>query len=134
MSEQDHTGGCVCGAVRYRVRGAPMRVGLCHCKRCRRETGAPFGAFAVYDRASVTIESGEIAEFESSATGRRRFCRACGSPLFAVWSNSDELDIYLGSLDEPEHFVPSYELWTIRRQSWLPEMPELTHHERDRQD
>lgn len=132
MSGQEYLGGCTCGAVRYRARGEPKRVGMCHCKRCCSETGAPFAAFAIFDRTQVTVESGETDTYQSTPTAQRHFCRACGSPVFATFSNSSELDIYFGSLDAPERLRPSYELWTIRRQSWLPEMPELDHFERDR--
>ncbi len=48
-------GGCSCGAVRLEARSEPMRVGLCHCLTCRKETGGPFTAFAVWDRGHVSV-------------------------------------------------------------------------------
>ena len=131
MADQTHSGGCMCGAVRFRAEGEPLRVGLCHCETCRRNTGAPFGAFAVFRRDRVTIELGDSAYFQSSPTGRRHFCPDCGSPVFGLWLDSDDIDIYLGSLDAPERLAPSYELWTVRRQPWLPDMPDLVGYERN---
>ena len=125
------TGGCMCGAVRYRAAGQPERVGICHCATCRKNTGAPFSAFAVYPRARVTFVSGDTGFFCSSAEVKRHFCRECGSPVFGEASDSDEMELYLGSFDEPERLRPEYELWTIRRQPWLPDMPELVGHERN---
>ncbi len=132
MAEDDFTGGCMCGALRYRARGEPIRVGICHCETCRRNTGAPFAVFAVFRRDQVTIESGETAFHQSSPASRRHFCKQCGSPVYSLWSGSADIDVYLGSLDTPEKLAPSYELWTVRRQPWLPDMPEHTLYERDR--
>jgi hypothetical protein len=132
MSHEEHTGGCMCGALRYCASGAPLRVGLCHCETCRRNTGTPFLAFAVFPRDRVTILSGETGFFQSSPKGKRHFCRACGAPVFSEWSDTNSFDLYLGSLDQPERLRPSYELWTVRRPPWLPEMPELDRFERDR--
>src|SRR5690606_40143350 len=46
------------------------------------------------------------------------FCPRCGSPVFA--RSGDEIEVNLGSLDTPDQLAPTYELWTIRRESWLP--------------
>ncbi len=132
MAENEYTGGCMCGAVRYRARGDPIRVGICHCETCRHNTGAPFAVFAVFRSDQLTIESNDTSFFQSSPDSRRHFCGECGSPVYSLWSNSDDVDIFLGSLDAPEKLAPSYELWTVRRQPWLPDMPGLAKHERDR--
>ena len=134
MIERVHTGGCLCGAVRYQVAGAPLRVGLCHCDTCRRNTGASFGTFAVVRRAQFALLSGAPAFFQSSPAGRRHFCAACGSPVYADWTNSDEIDIYVGTLDVPDALAPTYELWTVRRAPWLPAIEGLDRYARDRSD
>ena len=113
MAEGEYTGGCMCGALRYRVSGAPVRVGICHCETCRRNTGAPFWAFAVFARERFAVLSGETGFFQSSPESKRHFCRACGSPIYSEWSDSDEVDVTLGSLDEPERMRPSYEFSPI---------------------
>jgi hypothetical protein len=48
-------GGCMCGAVRFEVRGTPYRVGLCHCLTCRKQSGSAFSVLAIYPVAAVTI-------------------------------------------------------------------------------
>ena len=40
--------------------------------------------------------------------------------------------MHLGSLDAPDQLTPTYELWTIRRESWLPPFPVAKRYERDR--
>ena len=71
--------------------------------------------------------------YASSAHGRRWFCQNCGSPLFGRDEGSDEIDLHLGSFDDVGLFAPTYELWTIRREPWLPPMPSVVRrYERDR--
>lgn len=118
------TGGCLCGAVRYAVSGRPYRVGLCHCLDCRKHHGAPFYAAAVFPQEAVWIEG------ETRDHAGRHFCPRCGSSVFA--RTGDEIEIYLGSLDAPDRFVPTYESWTLRRESWLSPLPQARQYDRDR--
>ena len=120
------TGGCLCGAVRIEARGEPYRVGLCHCMDCRKHHGAPFFAAAMFPADAVTV-TGETRDFRD-----RHFCPDCGSPVFARWQ--DEISVNLGSLDNPSVFRPTYELWTCRREGWLPEFPGLRGHVKDREN
>jgi len=120
------TGGCLCGDVRFVAIGQPDRVGLCHCLDCRKHHGALFHASAIFPQDRVRIE-GETRDYAG-----RHFCPRCGSSVFS--RSGDEIEIHLGSLDAPNQFQPSYELWTIRRESWLPPFPLAQHYERDRDD
>lgn len=119
------TGSCLCGNVRIQASGRPYRVGLCHCLDCRKHHGALFFAAAVFPREAVTIE-GETRDYAG-----RFFCPRCGSSVFA--SSSDEIEIHLGILDAPDQLVPTYESWTVRRESWLPPFPLIRHYTHDRE-
>ena len=119
------TGGCLCGDVRIVASGRPYRVGICHCLDCRKHHGALFHASAIFPEDAVTIE-GETGEYAG-----RHFCPRCGSSVFS--RSGDEIEVHLGSLDEPNQFKPTYELWTIRRESWLPPLPDMKRYERDRE-
>lgn len=119
------TGGCLCGSVRFEATGRPHRVGLCHCLDCRKHHGALFHASAVFPKDAVQIE-GETGSFEG-----RVFCPRCGSSVFAV--SGGEIDVNLGALDAPDQLTPTYELWTVRRESWLPEFPVSKRYEKDRE-
>lgn len=130
-----HGGGCLCGAVRMVAEGRPYRVGICHCLDCRKHHGAPFHASAIFPAEAVTIE-GETRSYEGGTStagtpSARHFCPSCGSSVFA--RSGDEIEVYLGALDAPDQFAPSYELWTIRREAWLPEFPVARRYERDRE-
>ncbi len=91
------TGGCLCGAVRYRVAGPLRPVVACHCRECRRASGHYVAATAAA-RDAVSIE-GEVAWFASSPAARRGFCRTCGANLFWERPGSGRISIWAGSLD-----------------------------------
>ena len=119
------TGGCLCGKVRIEATGRPYRVGVCHCMDCRKHHGALFHASAVFPQAAVTVE-GETRDYAG-----RHFCPVCSSSVFAF--SDDEIEVNLGSLDVPDQLQPTYELWTVRRESWLPAFPLAHHYDRDRE-
>lgn len=114
------TGGCLCGAVRIVVTGQPWRVGICHCMDCRKHHGALFHASAIFPEAAVAVR-GETRSFAG-----RHFCPTCGSSVFS--QSGDEVEVHLGTLDAPDQFRPTYELWTDRRESFLPAFPGLRRH------
>lgn len=118
------TGGCLCGDVRFEATGRPYRVGICHCFDCRKHHGALFHASAIFHQDAVTI-TGETRDY----TGRH-FCPRCGSSVFG--RSGDEVEVNLGSLDATDQLVPTYELWTVRRESWLPPFSQCRRYERDR--
>jgi hypothetical protein len=68
---------------------------------------------------------------ETSDYAGRHFCPHCGSSVFS--RSADEIEVNLGSLDAPDQLKPTYELWTIRRESWLPPFPLSRRYERDRE-
>ena len=119
------TGSCLCGDVRFAATGRPYRVGICHCLDCRKHHGALFHASAIFPEAAVTVE-GATHHYAG-----RHFCPRCGSSVFG--RSGDEVEVNLGALDATDQFVPTYELWTIRREAWLPPFPLKHHYERDRE-
>ncbi|OYU47770.1 MAG: aldehyde-activating protein [Rhizobiales bacterium PAR1] len=119
------TGGCLCGKIRLVATGKPYRVGICHCLDCRKHHGALFHASAIFPQEAVTID-GETRDYAG-----RFFCPACGSSVFS--RTADEIEVNLGSLDAPNQLVPTYELWTIRREGWLPAFPGMKNYARNRE-
>lgn len=118
------TAGCLCGNIRIVAAGQPYRVGICHCMDCRKHHGALFHASAIFPETAVTIH-GEPRSYEG-----RFFCPRCGSSVYS--RSDDEIEINLGSLDAADQLKPTYELWTIRRESWLPPFPQMKRYERNR--
>ena len=91
---------------------------------CRKHHGALFHCSAVFPQDAVTIEG------ETRAYAGRHFCANCGSSVFA--RSGDEVELNVGAMDAPDQFTPTYELWTVRRESWLPPFPTQRQYERNR--
>ena len=121
-----HTGSCLCGAVTLRAEGAPLRIGICHCRDCRRHHGAVFYGAAIFPEDRVAV-AGETRSYRG-----RHFCPTCGSSVFA--RSGDEIEVHLGVLDNPDALPPDYEVWTLRRAAWLPPFPVSASHLRDRDE
>lgn len=120
MSDQLITGGCQCGAVRYAL-SEPPRAEFCHCRMCQRATGGVFGALAAVPKASVSWTAGPPSFFASSTAAARGFCSACGTPLSFAYHESDNLDVTIGSLDDPEVAGPNRMHFAAEsRVSWAP--------------
>lgn len=125
------TGGCLCGAIRYRVTGPAQSTSLCHCNSCRRATGGPSLAWAIFAEANVEITRGTLAVYASSPGVERGFCAACGTSLTYARANRPGLfDVTTASLDDPEAFPPSKEIWIEEKLSWVAANPALPHFDR----
>jgi hypothetical protein len=103
--ETTHSGGCLCGAVRYRIRGALRGVIACHCSQCRRTSGH-YAAMTSAPSANITLTSSDgLVWFRSSDTAERGFCNACGSNLFWRQVGDDATSITAGTLDTPTNLT-----------------------------
>jgi hypothetical protein len=101
MSSRRAAGGCLCGAVRYEIEGALASPSACHCGQCRRQHGA-LGVYTLAPAERYKIKgSRNITWYESSPGIRRGFCRNCGSKLFWERADSGQLDVTMGSMDQP---------------------------------
>ena len=128
-------GGCLCGAVRYSLAAVPADVGHCHCRICRRASGAPFVTWATVERSEIEV-TGELRWFRSSRNARRGSCPTCGSQLFfalEVDESADAaglplaeappadprggvtIDIAVATLDDPDLVRPTRNIWVGSR-------------------
>ena len=94
------TGGCLCGGVRYRVKGPLRSIVYCHCSQCRRTSGHFVAATAVATDALTVVAGKSLEWFASSEIASRGFCRRCGSSLFWLPKTEDHVSIMAGTLDE----------------------------------
>lgn len=135
MTNTDLTGGCFCGAVRYRVTGAPMAVSHCHCRDCRRATGAAFMTWMTLSSADFAYTEGAPTEFHSSENGRRAFCAICGTSIaYRSETHAEEIDVAAATLDDPEAVTPDDHLWIGSKLSWIEPGDDLPRLERDHWD
>jgi hypothetical protein len=125
-----HEGGCLCGAVRYRVVGEPIIDGVCHCTICKRRTGSAFGISAYFDKAAVQI-SGELKTYEyhsdeSNRWIRMKFCPICGTSVTATGEVlPDARWIAGGTFDNPNWIKPSGHGWTRSALHWMVFPPDV---------
>lgn len=110
------TGGCQCGAVRYRVTAGLGRASLCHCRMCQRATG---NAFAPLVTARGVAFTGTPARFASSNIAVRGFCSDCGTPLFYAQVGAEDVELMIGSLDDPSLASPVLHYGIESRVPWL---------------
>ena len=126
------SGGCHCGAIRYRVAGEPLTHALCHCRDCRRHAGAPMVGWTMYPSPALEIVSGTPKIYASSENGRRHFCPDCGTGLF--YTNDKMLpgiiDIQSATYDDPEAVPARLHIQTAERIGWMERAHELPTFER----
>lgn len=94
------SGGCQCGAVRFRIEGQLGDASICHCRMCQKATGGLFGPYVAAPPDKVTWTRGQPAHFQSSNKVRRGFCAACGTPLTFEY-NEQLISFALGAMDRP---------------------------------
>ncbi|MBV8684151.1 MAG: GFA family protein [Caulobacteraceae bacterium] len=117
------TGGCMCGALRYEVRGEPQYAGFCYCTDCRKASGSGAIPFIGVSAAQVRF-SGESRHIRSTSfrgtEAVRNRCPACGSLVFGGIVGEDESHtLYAGSLDDPSVFQPSMAIFVRDKPSWM---------------
>jgi hypothetical protein len=114
------TGGCLCGAIRYRATAAPIRGVICHCPMCRRHSGAPALSFVHFPASAFTWERGAPKLYQSSEFAQRGFCANCGSTLSMHEEVlADRMLVAVGSLDEPNRVHIDDHVWTKDQVSWF---------------
>ncbi|MDP9809609.1 hypothetical protein J2W42_002461 [Rhizobium tibeticum] len=128
-----HTGGCGCGAIRYRIDEAPLCSGICHCHTCRKVASAPTLPFVTFPVRTLVYEQGAPRAFASSKGVVRTFCGSCGSPL-GYQNDADPglIDIMTVSLDEPDEYHPTFHVWTSEKVSWDVICDDLPAHPKSR--
>lgn len=116
------SGSCLCGSVRYEIRGHPGRITHCHCSQCRKAHGAAFGTYAEINWADFAVLSGEgdVASYASSPGVRRTFCKRCGSTLqFIRESRLRSFSLAIGTLDDDPGIRPSYHIFVASKAPWF---------------
>ncbi len=110
---------CSCGAVRISTSGEPLQVSWCHCRDCRRQTGAPAVVWAGFRSEQVAID-GAPKRRQSSDHVVRAFCGDCGTPMtYEDDRLAGEIYIHAGLFDEADHLVPDRHAYVTSKLFWL---------------
>jgi hypothetical protein len=122
------TGGCQCGAIRFRVDGAVRHASVCHCRMCQKATGSPIGAFASVRTADLVWTRGARKTFQSSNAVARGFCGDCGTPLtFEAAEGGNNIALTLAAFDDPSvsELLPTRHLELASRIPWMADLHDL---------
>lgn len=123
------TGGCLCGAVRFRVTAKPLAACYCHCTMCQRITGGPFTTGATIPIEAFAFTKGEPRAYESSPGFLRLSCSECGSALgMQAKSNPKLVHFHLGCLDDPNAIKPEFHVFASTQVSWCEIADDLPRH------
>ncbi len=124
MSEEEKMhGGCLCGAVKFETSGPTFGVNHCHCKSCRKHTGAAVVTLAGYMQDKVEFTGDERKIYESSEGVGRSFCGKCGTPL--TWEGVSStrggpiFEIHISTFDNPDVLIPNGHSFDSERISWF---------------
>lgn len=98
------TGGCQCGAVRFRIEGALGRASICHCRMCQKAFGAFYAPLVSVEADRLRWTRREPRRFRSSNHVLRGFCETCGTPL--TYEAPDGLALAIGAFDDPSTIAP----------------------------
>ncbi len=133
----EHEGGCLCGAVRYRLEGDPFDCGWCHCRTCQLNSGAPAMAFASVKAGQWVVTQGEeqVRRMRFSSFAERLFCGCCGTPLAIDYDIQPEtFDFSVLTLDDPALVRPGFHIFWSSRVAWFDPGDELPKNDRFRQN
>ncbi|MGR3804971.1 GFA family protein [Marinibacterium profundimaris] len=123
----EFAGGCLCGAVRFRIDGAFEGFFLCHCSRCRRATGSAHAANLFSGTGQITWESGDTLRRAFRLDGtrfERCFCATCGGALPVVRPEGG-LVVPAGCLEGPVGLRPGAHICWQSRADWDDALEEL---------
>jgi hypothetical protein len=115
------SGGCQCGAIRYRVEGELGRASICHCRMCQKAFGAFYGPYVSARAEQVTWTRGQPKYFASSNVVRRGFCPECGTQL-TFEGGPKWFDFAIGTLDDPTEVRPTVQIGEESKLPWVDEL------------
>jgi hypothetical protein len=115
-------GGCLCGAVRFKLSAPPHSAGYCHCTRCQRRTGTAVSASAAVDGQSFRLLTGaaQLRGWQPPAGMEKCFCGACGAHLFSRSADGSRVAVRMSAFDADPGIRPSYRQYVAYAASWEP--------------
>ncbi|MFC5569571.1 GFA family protein [Lysobacter yangpyeongensis] len=123
-----HTGSCLCGSVRYEIRGDIGPGFYCHCTRCRKASGTAFASNALVAADDFVITAGREAlkTFIAESGLHRSFCGNCGSPIISQRAGVPQVRVRLGTLDTPLGHGPQAHIYVDSKAEWWDIHDDLT--------
>jgi len=123
MSTEAYSGGCQCGAVRFRLTGAPGTSSVCYCRMCQKAAASHALALVSVGDATIEWTRGAPSWIQSSNVARRAFCSACGTPL--AYDAPDGLALSVLAFDDPDTVPPTIAYGVEAKRIWCDGIPAL---------
>ena len=124
--ENGASGGCQCGAIRYRITGAARMLYVCHCTDCQKQSSSAFGMSLIVDPATLEITRGaeKLRTWDTRGDDgelkRCAFCPDCGTRIYHGADSADApISIKAGSLDDTGGLEPIAHIWLASAQPWV---------------
>ena len=116
-----YTGGCLCGSVRFEIKGPIRNIVYCHCSQCRKAQGSAFATNGVVSTADFDIVSGadSLTGYESTPGQTKYFCKTCGSPILSkTESKPEQVRVRLGTIDSDIVERPMAHIFVTSKANW----------------
>lgn len=120
-----YTGSCLCGEVTFEIEGDFENFYLCHCERCRKDTGSAHAANLFSSTAKLKWHSGEekVRTFNFRSEGHiKSFCTNCGSALPNIQMDGELLVVPAGSIDSDIRIRPQGHIYNASKANWDAEL------------
>ncbi|SCB60176.1 Uncharacterized conserved protein [Rhizobium aethiopicum] len=127
MTDKIRTGGCQCGAVRFRISSALGRPSICHCRMCQKQFGGFFSALVTAPEEGLEWTRGEPSYFQSSVNIERGFCSTCGTPM--TYRHPGGLELAIGTFDDRSDLAPQIQVNYDARLPWVETIFEAPVHQ-----
>ncbi len=118
-----YSGGCQCGAVRFRIEGALGTASVCHCRMCQKASGGFYQPLVQLGDAKLTWTRGGPKTFRSSNYAVRGFCGDCGTPL--TFDAPEGTALAIAAFDKPEEITPTIQWGVEAKLPYVDSVPSL---------
>jgi len=123
-----YKGRCLCGEIRYEIRGGITNIVCCHCSECRKAQGSAFATNGVVEEDSFKITAGEnlLSSYEPSPGYAKLFCSQCGSPIISKnISNPGVVRVRIGTIESDIKERPKAHIFVGSKANWEVDCGEL---------
>jgi hypothetical protein len=120
MSNTVRTGGCQCGAVRFRIHGELGRASICHCRMCQKAFGGFFGPLVAVPSEGLEWTREQPSYFQSSVNIERGFCSRCGTPM--AYRSPAGIELAIGTFDDRSDLAPKIQVHTASALPWVEQI------------
>ncbi|MEQ1671839.1 MAG: GFA family protein [Hyphomicrobium sp.] len=123
MTDNTHSGGCQCGQIRFRIKGALGDASVCHCRMCQKAFGGFYAPLVSLGKATLIWTRGAPKHFKSSNFVSRGFCGDCGTPL--TYEAPDGIALAIGAFDQPQTIEPCMQFGVEAKLTYVDEIASL---------